>query len=82
MSISTSVSKVAQVNGIQLLIRSSERAPRSSLLGKNRQKCVRIHSLAEGEGFEPPKACTLVVFKTTAIDHSAIPPAIINDTCA
>jgi hypothetical protein len=31
--------------------------------------------LAEGEGFEPPKACTLVVFKTTAIDHSAIPPA-------
>jgi hypothetical protein len=36
--------------------------------------------MAEGEGFEPPKACTLVVFKTTAIDHSAIPPASINDT--
>ena len=36
--------------------------------------------MAEGEGFEPPKACTLVVFKTTAIDHSAIPPAILNDT--
>src|SRR6266571_9207276 len=35
----------------------------------------------EGEGFEPPKACTLVVFKTTAIDHSAIPPATINHTC-
>jgi hypothetical protein len=35
---------------------------------------------AEGEGFEPPKACTLVVFKTTAIDHSAIPPATLNDT--
>src|ERR1700737_3552315 len=34
----------------------------------------------EGEGFEPPKACTLVVFKTTAIDHSAIPPASINNT--
>jgi hypothetical protein len=33
-------------------------------------------NLAEGEGFEPPKACTLVVFKTTAIDHSAIPPAL------
>src|ERR1700719_5287037 len=42
---------------------------------------IRIQNLAEGEGFEPPKACTLVVFKTTAIDHSAIPPAIINDTC-
>ena len=38
--------------------------------------------LAEGEGFEPPKACTLVVFKTTAIDHSAIPPATINNTAA
>ncbi len=36
---------------------------------------IRIQNVAEGEGFEPPKACTLVVFKTTAIDHSAIPPA-------
>src|SRR5438270_11861690 len=36
---------------------------------------IRIQNMAEGEGFEPPKACTLVVFKTTAIDHSAIPPA-------
>ena len=43
---------------------------------------IRIQNMAEGEGFEPPKACTLVVFKTTAIDHSAIPPAIINDTGA
>ncbi len=42
----------------------------------------RKSALAEGEGFEPPKACTLVVFKTTAIDHSAIPPAIINNTVA
>src|SRR2546423_14843557 len=39
---------------------------------------IRIQNMAEGEGFEPPKACTLVVFKTTAIDHSAIPPAITN----
>ena len=39
-------------------------------------------NVAEGEGFEPPKACTLVVFKTTAIDHSAIPPATINNTAA
>ena len=43
---------------------------------------LRKSALAEGEGFEPPKACTLVVFKTTAIDHSAIPPAIINNTVA
>src|SRR5437870_10342975 len=39
---------------------------------------ICIQNVAEGEGFEPPKACTLVVFKTTAIDHSAIPPASIN----
>ena len=25
---------------------------------------LRKSALAEGEGFEPPKACTLVVFKT------------------
>jgi hypothetical protein len=44
------------------------------------RRCNCIRNLAEGEGFEPPKACTLVVFKTTAIDHSAIPPATTNDT--
>ena len=30
--------------------------------------------LAEGEGFEPPEALTSMVFKTTAIGRSAIPP--------
>ena len=45
-----------------------------------REGRLRKSALAEGEGFEPPKACTLVVFKTTAIDHSAIPPARINNT--
>lgn len=30
--------------------------------------------LAEGEGFEPPEAFTSTVFKTAAIDHSAILP--------
>ena len=45
-----------------------------------RERRLRKSALAEGEGFEPPKACTLVVFKTTAIDHSAIPPAILNNT--
>ena len=32
--------------------------------------------VAEGEGFEPPKPCGSPVFKTGAINHSAIPPAI------
>ena len=30
--------------------------------------------LAEREGFEPPEALTSTVFKTAAIDHSAISP--------
>ena len=30
--------------------------------------------IAEREGFEPPEACTSTVFKTAAIDHSAISP--------
>jgi hypothetical protein len=30
--------------------------------------------LAEGEGFEPPVGCPTAVFKTAALDHSAIPP--------
>ena len=29
---------------------------------------------AEGEGFEPPVSFPTVVFKTTALVHSAIPP--------
>lgn len=31
-------------------------------------------SEAEGEGFEPPNTCVLLVFKTSAIGRSAIPP--------
>ena len=30
--------------------------------------------LAEREGFEPPEALTSTVFKTAAINHSAISP--------
>jgi hypothetical protein len=30
--------------------------------------------LAEGEGFEPPKTFALTVFKTVALNRSAIPP--------
>ena len=33
--------------------------------------CYRF---AEEEGFEPPERCRSTVFKTAAIDHSAIPP--------
>jgi hypothetical protein len=33
--------------------------------------------LAEGEGFEPPVGCPTVVFKTTALVHSAIPPGFV-----
>jgi hypothetical protein len=34
----------------------------------------RLSRLAEREGFEPPEACASTVFKTAAIDHSAISP--------
>ena len=34
----------------------------------------RGFEVAEREGFEPPEACTTMVFKTIAIDHSAISP--------
>ena len=32
--------------------------------------------MAEGEGFEPPVPFGTTVFKTIAIDHSAIPPLV------
>ncbi len=38
---------------------------------------VRVPTLAEGEGFEPPEPCGSTVFKTAAIVHSAIPPFTI-----
>src|ERR1700720_3148987 len=34
---------------------------------------------AEGEGFEPSNTCVLLVFKTSAIGHSAIPPDAPRD---
>ena len=33
--------------------------------------------LAEREGFEPPEVLPSIVFKTTAIDHSAISPKAV-----
>ena len=41
----------------------------------NNKKSEHFCSLfAEREGFEPPEALTSTVFKTAAIDHSAISP--------
>ena len=34
----------------------------------------KIKKMAEREGFEPPEPFGSMVFKTTAIDHSAISP--------
>ena len=36
--------------------------------------CASRKNLAEGEGFEPPVPCGTPVFKTGALNHSAIPP--------
>ena len=41
---------------------------------KSRKSCDLQDSVAEREGFEPPEALTSTVFKTAAIDHSAISP--------
>lgn len=53
-----------------------------SIFGKQKIRglnCPRIPTVrrqhhAEGEGFEPPEPCSSTVFKTAAIDHSAILP--------
>ena len=34
--------------------------------------------IAEREGFEPPEPLSSTVFKTAAIDHSAISPVVSN----
>ena len=36
---------------------------------------ISFYLLAEREGFEPPVPRSTTVFKTAAIDHSAISPA-------
>ena len=36
--------------------------------------------MAEREGFEPPVPFGTMVFKTTAIDHSAISPIVDSQT--
>jgi hypothetical protein len=37
-----------------------------------------VKHFAEEEGFEPPDLLQSTVFKTAAIDHSAIPPVSCN----
>ena len=41
---------------------------------KNASPLAGIFALAEREGFEPPEVSPSTVFKTAAIDHSAISP--------
>ena len=50
-------------------MQSANKKPRSSKLD-----AVFCCHFAEEEGFEPPVPCSTTVFKTAAIDHSAIPP--------
>ncbi len=38
---------------------------------------IRLVTLADGEGFEPPVPCGTAVFKTAAIDHSATHPTVV-----
>ena len=39
-------------------------------------KLILVSNLAEREGFEPPDLLQSIVFKTIAIDHSAISPEL------
>ena len=52
-------------------LQSAKKSLRSSKLGTD-----FFRHFAEEEGFEPPVHCCTIVFKTTAIDHSAIPPGV------
>lgn len=56
-------------------IRGREGRVRDGLLGVGRLRAAVEDEMAEGKGFEPPKACASPVFKTGAINHSATPPA-------
>ena len=48
----------------------------------NKSRNYLIYTLsAEREGFEPPEPLSSTVFKTAAIDHSAISPVVFNMFC-
>lgn len=55
----------------QYAIQKQEHAGACSFLYRFKPELV---ALAEGEGFEPPDACTSTVFKTAAFDRSASLP--------
>ncbi len=42
-------------------------------------KSFDLQDFAEREGFEPPEPLSSTVFKTAAIDHSAISPVSFGD---
>ena len=46
---------------------------------KSCKSCDLQDSVAEREGFEPPEPLSSTVFKTAAIDHSAISPVSFGD---
>ena len=46
-------------------------------LTKTVKVLLKLSFFAEREGFEPPEALTSTVFKTAAIDHSAISPELV-----
>ena len=46
---------------------------------KIKKEAVNSFLFAEREGFEPPEPLSSTVFKTAAIDHSAISPVSIGD---
>ena len=49
---------------------------------KKRVKITRFSLFAEREGFEPPEVLPSTVFKTAAIDHSAISPKLVVNKVA
>ena len=53
-------------------------ATRYSFINKTKSPTKICEAFAESEGFEPPVPCGTMVFKTTAIDHSANSLYILN----
>jgi hypothetical protein len=58
-----------RTTGLETPFRSQQTLRRPPL--GSRSSCA---FLAEGEGFEPPAACTATVFKTAPLDHSGTLP--------
>ena len=70
--------------GVVLGVDRVRATQRFFLEAQNPKPATWIEILAEGRGFEPLRACTLTVFKTVAIDRSAIPPLsiLLKDRCS